>query len=217
METIAMRRLGSFGLCMIFIFLVAGIIYGQTMYIRTVVRITLRSGPGVDHKIISMINSGQEIEVLDTEGEWSRIKTPQDQIGWVMTSLITSEKPTQFIPISETLTDRRLLEKQGAILEENENLKAELSGSKETIDTLTAAIETLKRESSDCPKLKADYQQTTATITEQTTKINILENKLTELQLQQNIWWFLSGAGVLIIGFIIGYSAKRQRRSPLLR
>lgn len=212
-----MKQLGYFGLCLLSALIFTQVTHGKTMYIRTVVRITLRSGPGMDHKIASMINSGQEIDVLDTEGEWSKIRTPQGRTGWVMTSLTTSVKPNQFIPISESSANKLLLEEKASILKEKENLKSALLRSKETADTLTATIESLKRESSDFPKLNADYKKAVTTLKEQTNKIDTLEGKLTELQLQQNIWWFLSGAGVLIIGFMIGYSVKRQRRSSLLR
>ena len=49
-------------------------------------------------------------------------------------------------------------------------------------------------------------------LTEQKKRVKQFENKIAELELQQNIWWFLSGACVLIVGFIIGYVSKRQRR-----
>jgi hypothetical protein len=55
-----------------------------------------------------------------------------------------------------------------------------------------------------------------AKLTEQTQKASKYEEDLTKLLWNKNIKWFLSGAGVLILGFIIGFMTKRQRRRSSL-
>jgi hypothetical protein len=43
-----------------------------------------------------------------------------------------------------------------------------------------------------------------------------MEKEIARLSLNRNIRWFLSGAGVLVLGFIIGFSTKKQRRRSSL-
>ena len=51
---------------------------------------------------------------------------------------------------------------------------------------------------------------------DRTKKLAKLEDQLSNIQLYHYIKWFLAGSGVLLVGFIIGFSAKRQRRRPSL-
>ena len=51
---------------------------------------------------------------------------------------------------------------------------------------------------------------------QQTQKALELDNEVEKLHWNQNVRWFLSGAGVLLLGFIIGFSTKRQRRRSSL-
>ena len=53
-------------------------------------------------------------------------------------------------------------------------------------------------------------------VLEQTQRLTELEEQISRLQLYHYIKWFLVGAGVLLLGFIIGFSAKRQRRRSSL-
>ena len=218
-----MKPWGYFGCCVIAFFLFSTGAPAETKFIKTIVRITLRTGPGLDHKIISMIKSGQKVEVLETERQWSKIQTEQGQIGWIMTSLISAIKPSQFVPATPAAADKALLEQQASSQEEistlkaeNERLGSQLAESRGAWEALNESFQAFKNESGEFLKLKSDLGKTTAALKEQKEKVAPLEEQITEFQMQQTIWWFLSGAGVLILGFIIGYSTKRQRRRSLL-
>ena len=43
-----------------------------------------------------------------------------------------------------------------------------------------------------------------------------LNAKVDKLESRQTVRWFLTGAGVLLLGFIIGFSTRRQRRKSSL-
>jgi len=76
--------------------------------------------------------------------------------------------------------------------------------------------EALKRDSKEFLKLQSKFKESSSKLSEQTKKAEKFEDELTKLLWNQNIKWFLSGAGVLILGFIIGFSTKRQRRRSSL-
>ena len=58
-------------------------VYGETMYVSDVLKLTLRTGPSIENKIISVIESGQMMEIVDFGEEWSQVKLPNGKEGWV--------------------------------------------------------------------------------------------------------------------------------------
>ncbi|NNL42793.1 MAG: hypothetical protein HKO79_09910 [Desulfobacterales bacterium] len=79
------------------------------------------------------------------------------------------------------------------------------------------SYETLKTESADYINLKSKYTKTAAKLDEYTKNYELLEKELTKLEFKQTVRWLLTGAGVLLLGFIIGFSTRRQRRRTTLR
>lgn len=188
----------------------------ETKYIRTIVRITLRTGPGSDNKIISMIKSGDPIELLESTGQWSKIRTIEGKEGWILSNLITAEKPSQYVPLSRA-SEAIPSEQQSAILAENKALEAEnvrlktaLSKSEKELAQNRVSLEELKT-------VSADYDKVIAELSEQTEKAKDDESQKLDPRLKQNMWWFLLGAAIILIGYIIGYNVKRPRSRPLLR
>ena len=188
----------------------------ETMYIRTIVKITLRTGPGIDHKIIRMIRSGQQVDVLEKGKEWSRIKIGQNQTGWVMTNLLTAAQPQ--LPDNPTGEEQtNLLDSNRELREENQNLGIKLSERRAELSSLRASFEAYKDGAEGFETLKSKYQALTQQFETQAEKSRQLEAAVADLQSQQTVRWLLAGAGVLFFGFIVGYSVKRQRRRSILR
>jgi SH3 domain protein len=74
----------------------------------------------------------------------------------------------------------------------------------------------LKTEVAEFLTLKSEYEKAASELAKQTAKAEKLEDQLTKLELSYYIKWFLAGSGVLVVGFLIGFSTKRQRRRPAL-
>lgn len=206
-----------------FIVLFSTVVQAETMYIGDNMRITVRTGPGIDHKIIAMIKSGERVEMLKPEEEWSLVQTANGKEGWVLSRFLTYKEPDRLALTKLKKKHGVLTNQAGALIEENkvykkENKKVnlELKTNKEMSDKIKSSYETLKKESAEFLKLKSNYEKTSSKLTKQTKKAEKLEEELTKLLLHQNIKWFLSGAGVLLLGFVIGFSTKRQRRRSSL-
>ncbi|MGW8186224.1 MAG: hypothetical protein ACWGNK_03125, partial [Desulfobacterales bacterium] len=73
-----------------------------------------------------------------------------------------------------------------------------------------------KSESGEFLALKAKYEKTAARLDEETRRANQLDEQVAKLTRSYAIKWFLAGSGVLLFGFIVGFSLKRQRRRPSL-
>ena len=207
-----------------FIVLFSTVVQAETMYISDIIKITVRTGPGIDRKIIAMIKSGERVEVLKPEKEWSFVRITNGKEGWVLSRFLKSKEPDglvldRYIKKHSALKNQAvsLIEENNVYKKENNKLNSELKTNKEMSDKIKSSYETLKKESAEFLELKSNYKKTSSKLIEQTKKAEKLEEELTKLLLHQNIKWFLSGAGVLLLGFVIGFSTKRQRsRSSLL-
>ncbi len=208
----------------IFIFIFSPIAKAEKMYVSDIIKITLRTGPGIDHKIITMLSSGQEVKVLIPDEKWTNVRTLDGKEGWVLNRFLTPKKPSSLLLEILKKKHKKLTDYSESLLKENKKLKDEykrlnsgLSSSKTALKQLSESYEALKRESSEFIKLKTNYQKAMSRLSEQTKKADKFEEELIQLQTGHNIRWFLAGASVLILGFLIGFSAKRQkRRSSLL-
>ena len=215
------RILGVGGFCLFL--LSAAALAGTKYYVNDTLTITVRTGPETNRKIIGLPTVGQEMEVLKTENDWSLVRLPNGKEGWVLSRFITTETP-KGIQL-ETLKKKydALKDKAAALTEENKILKAEnsrlgadLNTSETKLKSIDSAYETLKNDSKEFLDLQTKYKDTTSKLAEQTQKAEKYEDELTKLLWNKNIKWFLSGAGVLVLGFIIGFSTKRQRRHSSL-
>lgn len=209
-----------------FIVLFSTVVQAETLYISDIIKITVRTGPGINHKIIAMIESGERVEVLkpgEPDKDWSLVRIANGKEGWVLSRFLKSKEPDRLV-LDRLKKKHNVLKKQAVSTieenkvykKENKRLNVELKTNKEISKKIKSSYETLKKESAEFLELKSNYGKTSSKLIEQTKKAKKLEEELTSLLLQQNIKWFLSGAGVLLLGFVIGFSTKRQRRRSSL-
>jgi len=196
----------------------------ETMYVSDVLKLTVRDGKGTAGKIIAVVQSGQTVEVLQPEDEWALVRLDDGQEGWVLNRYLTG-KVTNNIKLQwlkkkhKTLTAQSatLLEERVKLKEENKKFKTELDKFQKEAEELKVSYGTLKTESADYINLKSKYTKTAAQLSEYEKKSEMLEKELTKLEFKQTVRWLLTGASVLLLGFLLGFSTKRQRRRTTLR
>ncbi len=196
----------------------------ETRYISGVIEITLRTGPGTDHRVLEMVKTGQEVTILSTDNQdWTLVEMPSGKQGWVMSRFITTEKP-HTVALPDTSEQNEKLSRQVTeLLEENKNLKldykrvqGEIADTRKALTSLNRSYETLKQETDEMVGIKAKYNESAANLTKQNKRNNEMKIELDKLRSYQNIKLFLSGAGVLLIGILLGLSVKKQRRKSKL-
>ena len=207
----------------IFLFGFSGIVYAEKMYVRDILRLPLRTGQGTQYKIIAVIESGLQLEVLQAQEEWTQVRLPSQKEGWVQSRYLTPE-PTAKLKLEQLEIKHKSLTAQAAsLLEENTKLKreknklgTELADNQNALNNISKDFETLKTESAEFLELKSKYDVTAAVLAEKSKKLETLEEDLATLTFFYYFKWFLGGSAVLFVGFMIGLSAKRQRRRPSL-
>ena len=193
------------------------------MYVSDVLKLTLRTGPSIENKIISVIESGQMMEVIKFGDEWSQVQLPNGKQGWVLSRYLTPNE-THNIKLERLEAKHKnlmiqaaeLLEENNRLQTETERLSTEFKAAQKELAKTQSDYEALKTEDAEFLTLKADYNRAASQLAEQTAKAKQLEEELSSLEMNTYIKWFLAGSGVLIVGFLIGFSTKRQRRRPAL-
>jgi SH3 domain protein len=219
-RVVTMKRYIYIGILLVF---VTAPVQVQSIYVSEIVEITLRTGPGIDHKVIAMVKSGQTLMVLEPGSEWTKVRLANEKEGYILSRFLTEKKPNELLLDELKKKYKDLESKVNTIQEENskqksqnESLLSELAAKEEQLSGLTESYDALKADSAEFLNLKTDYKKTAAQLIEQTQKAEEFEEAYTKIQKRQIFRWALTGAGILLVGFLIGMSSKRQRRRSTL-
>lgn len=184
-------------------------------YVSDQLEITFRSGPGTSYAIRRMIKSGTALEVLEDDGKgYARARLDDGTTGWVLTRFLVNEPVARekLAEIERRMEDIRqkstLVEEKLAGLTELEANLARTKLENEALNTelerLNAVASSSERVTQENNELKNELERSRA---EQQTLIE--ENERLSDASNQN--WFLIGAGVIILGMLIGLTIPNIR------
>ncbi len=218
----SISKISLYGLAALFVSLAA---VAEDAWVSDQFEVMLRTGPSTSNAIERMLPSGTALEVLETDAAagYSRVQTPAGTEGWVLSRYLMSEPSArqQLERLSSQLTNAN---------DSGSSLTSQLSGVKSEYDTAKRSIATLEREKRALEQELAEIKRTAANVLSidsqnkdlrdqlATTEINVatLEQQNRELTGQTTRFWFVTGAGVLLGGMLLGLWLPRikwQRRS----
>jgi SH3 domain protein len=200
----------------------------STRYVSDRLELPVRTGKSVKHKILRIVPSGTPLTILQTDpAGYSRVRTPEGESGWVLTRFLM-DTPSAGARLADA-------ERRVATLElEAKRMQGELETMTQRAEQAEQANETLQASSRDLEQELAGIRRTAAKalgIADQNKKLKRdLIGKEKELQalLQENARlkdnandrWFMVGAIVTIVSFLLGFMVPRltwQRRPDLNR
>jgi len=206
------------GICLLFTAMIGAA--AETRYVSDELQITLRSGQSTQHQILRMVTSGTPLEVLATDEDsgYTQVRTPQGVEGWVLTRYLMDHPSAQ-----DQLADAQ--KKAARLNDENKNLQAKLntvSGDKSSLDKdkrdLLAKNDKLQTELDHIRKTAADALAIESEKNRLADETHKLQTELQEVQ-QENLSlkdhsnreWFVRGAGVVLVGILLGLILPRIR------
>ena len=118
--------------------------YTETRYVIDVIRVDLRTGPSMDHRIIDFLKSGTSMQIVgtDPESKWTQVKlirNGKEKQGWIQSQYISAK------PVSKTLLVEAR-QKISAITKRNTTLTETLNQNRSELDALTLAQNTLNKD-----------------------------------------------------------------------
>ena len=218
-----MNRL-RFILGLVFVlFMVTQSSWAAKAYVSDSFEITLRTGPSIENKVIAMPSSGQPVEVLDAEGDWTHVrmrKADGDTLeGWVLSRYLSTRLPWEVQAEALSAENASLREKL-AYTEKGlkkttageQELAAKLKETTEALAHVKAEYQSLKRRAADYLKLEALYEANRSKLETAEEDVKGLTEEIKQLRTSQRNRWFLTGALVLLSGLIIGLVIGRQQK-----
>ena len=215
-------------------------VFADTRYVSDELIISVRDGQNQDDNVLGYIRTGTAVDVFEEKGRYLRIKTEDGLEGWVQTQYIISEKPNgriiedlrneindlnKKIEFSKngqgSLSDKLLVTKQiyGVRIREleqevNINQKNTAKAKSELIE-LNKKYKKLLSNSENTDELIRKLKKSKKLDSKLKTEINNLKKDSPNPLKSSIIQPFLAGAGVFIVGFILGGLARRMKRSKL--
>jgi SH3 domain protein len=198
--------------------------WAETAYITDKFKVTFRSGPSLDNKVVRMLPSGQELEVLDTQGDWSHVRIVGEEgdgsDGWILSRFLIErlpwekkaallEKQNQELSAKLAATD----ETQKAASTQAQQLSGDLKKAQASLQDLKKRYDNLKKGASSYLALKEDYNGMKSALDSTQKKVTDLSDENAKLRSSERRKWFITGALVLLCGWLIGLlMGKKQRR-----
>ncbi|MEM9387624.1 MAG: TIGR04211 family SH3 domain-containing protein [Pseudomonadota bacterium] len=183
--------------------------------------ITLRSGPSTGNEIRRMMPSGTELEVLeqDAASGYSRVRTRGGTEGWVLTRYLIPEAGAREQLGQLAMTVAPSSAGETSIGAQRRVVLAAYEDARERISALEQDKADLQQRFTDLQRVAADTVNIDARNGELAQQVTALEGRLDALR-AQNValkegtmrQWFLAGAGVLLIGVLMGLWLPRMRR-----
>lgn len=206
-------------------------------YVSDMLLLTVRKGPGKQYNVIRTIRSDTPVYILEEQDSYARVRLEDGTTGWVESQYITFESPKSMVIAR---LQARVEQLQGRVKElsgEKEPLENQIEKLKanyeERIQTLQAELETVKKEKAEAEsklnrleKKHSDLVEKSGSVTQAfqenrqlkektkalSAKLEALEKENDDLLKTGMIKWFLAGAGVLLLGWLVGKSISKSRR-----
>lgn len=207
----------------------------ETRYVSDLLIISIREGQTDDSPVIGYLRSDTPVDVIEENDAYVNIKTPENLVGWVKKKFLVSEKP-KAMRIEELKRRINDLEDKIILLQQNPETGAQADITVELESKIDALQEDINNQKQTASKLEDELRQANrkynALVERQkqspdmSREFQALKEKNQKLvvaleQAKQkpqpsffsgNIKWFLTGAGVLMLGLIIGRSLRRKPR-----
>ena len=216
----------------------------RTGYVSDMLLLTFRQGPGNSYAVEKTLMSNTQVLILEEKNGFYKVELESNEVGWVDKNFIIFTLPKTLMinkleKDNESLSNKIMAlqssveELQNKLSSVNQNysqtkekleisLKTALNEKNKTINMLSdtrGEYDTLTRQSKNIQKIVKEnkiLKEQTQTLSEE---LEIIKEKSKNLFKTGMIKWFLTGSGVLLLGWIIGQSvsSRKQRSSSLLR
>src|SRR2546427_2806906 len=201
--------------------LLAATASARTMYTTDTFEIVVRSEKQIaGRNIIKVLPSGVPLEVRDMDDTWAAVRLEDGRTGYVETKYLIDREPYKITAERLQLEVGQQRERLATLTQQLTTLRDEYqhlqkaSGLSEVqLQDIGQKYEQLRQESTTTQYLEtkekyADLQRTHAEAQQQLVALNAA---YTALKSSTKLTWFLSGAGVILTGWVLGLTSARWR------
>jgi SH3 domain protein len=186
----------------------------EKRYVKDVLTINLRSGPGDEYKVIKGLKSGSHLQLIEEseDGNYSRITTDKGLEGWALTRYLVNE-PVAFEKL--ILTQRELAKAKSDLTDVKNkytSTKKELSDANRSASGLSKDKSTQAKELAYIKKVSANAINLDKKNQELMTKnldlknsVDVLRAENERLQGNKDLNYILMGGFLVALGLFLGW------------
>ncbi|XUO83703.1 TIGR04211 family SH3 domain-containing protein [Halomonas sp. KM007] len=163
----------------------------------------VRSGPTDGYRIVGTLNAGEQVDVLETSGNYTRVRSNSGDTVWVLSS-----------ELQQTPSARQQLPELQAQVEE---LTQELDGINDTWERRVSSMtETLDIREQRIAELEARNHELDAQSEQARRQVRALQARLDTQEEDLLMRYFMYGGGVagagLLVGLIVPHLPRRRKK-----
>ena len=182
--------------------------------------VTMRTGKSTQQAIVRMLPSGARVQLIedDPESGYSLVRTSRGAEGWVLRRYLLDEPPARVtLPgVTDRLrqSDRRRQEAEQELRElreERAQLQRQIGQLEGSADDLQSELTEIRRLSANVVQIEEQNKRLREQLDEQGQLLTELEAENRRFASRANREWFVVGAGVVIVGMLMGLILPRIR------
>jgi len=195
-------------------------VISKSMYITDQFEVTMRSGTSTTNEILMLLESGQEVAVLEQDPvtQYSLVKTASGKQGYVLSRFLVDipsarQRLARLQQSTETMKQENisLLAKISNLEADLENQLAENDNLKTTLLTTDDELERVSIAAENTLDIIDKNMSMEATINELKVQQTFLVDENSELKDSTKIDWFMRGGAVALVAFLTGILVTRIR------
>ncbi len=215
--------------CIVLVASVLGVVTAEaeTRYVSDQISVTLRRGPGTEYKILRSLATGAALELLEEDEKYLKVRTKDGTEGYVLKQYISAQLPKAYViaRLQKQLDQSKA--RQATMGKEAEGWNAEKSELQQQLAEVQKSLKIEKGQHDRLTKQHQALQDGAKNVTDLLNERDRLkaenEKYIADLaQLRQDnddllrkaiIKWFLAGAGVLFVGWLMGKRSRARKRA----
>lgn len=191
--------------------LLAGGVQAETRYVVDKIIITLRSGPSNEYQILRTLPSGSAMEILESQDTYSRVRLKDGTEGWVLNQYLTN-KPIarQRLAVAQQELARlkadndRLQQEMATLKTTGKSLGSDYAKLQKEHKKLLGEVERLRRVAAKPLQLEEENARLKKRLVNLENEHELVQQENQMLRNSAEREWFMTGAGVIILGILIG-------------
>jgi SH3 domain protein len=200
--------------------LVSGTALAETRYVSDNLEITMRSGKGTSYGITRMLRSGTPVDVLEEDKEtgYTNIRVKGGKEGWVLSRyLMKGQAARDRLAAAEKnmaeleLENRKMETSMAALTEEKAAMAKELAALDGQSRNVSQELSEIKRTASSALAIDSENKDLKGRVVSLERQLQTLQQENEGLRDRTARDWFMVGAGVVLLGIIVGLIIPRIR------
>lgn len=188
-------------------------LHAESRYVTDQFKITLRSGESTSHKIVRMLPSGDQLELVSSNSEngYSQVRTRDGTTGYVLTRQLmeTPSARDRLASVEAKLAELqeapgRLSARLSKLQDEYQALSGQHNQLQQVKQSLDDELQSIKRTAANAVRIADERNELRKQVATLTREVEDLKQANRELGNDSAQRWFLIGGGVVVGGIILG-------------